>query len=88
MTHPLKQWPIMPTDTLNVALKPPSRVLDPHRRTLFTQRLAVLIQRLRVVGASPKMEQVADEDEHPESLQDHRHSPRQTSLCVCPAILA
>jgi hypothetical protein len=37
-------------------------VLDPHRRTLFTQRLAVLIQRLRAVGASPKMEEVADAD--------------------------
>jgi hypothetical protein len=52
----------MPTDTLNVAVKPPSRVLDPHRRTLFTQRLVVLIQRLRAVGASPKRKEVADED--------------------------
>jgi hypothetical protein len=29
---------------------PPPRVLDPHRRTLFAQRLAVLIQRLRAVS--------------------------------------
>jgi hypothetical protein len=29
---------------------PPPRVLDPHRRTLFAQRLAVLIQRLRTVN--------------------------------------
>ena len=62
MTHPLKRWPIIPTDTLNVARKPPSRVLDPHHRTLFTQRLAVLIQRLRVGGASPKREEGAEED--------------------------
>jgi hypothetical protein len=62
MTHPLKRGPLMPTDTLSVAVKPPSRVLDPHRRTLFTQRLAVLIQRLRAVGASPKREEVADAD--------------------------
>jgi hypothetical protein len=62
MTHPLKRWPLMPMDTLNVAVKPPSRVLDPHRRTLFTQRLVVLIQRLRAVGASPKRKEVADED--------------------------
>ena len=62
MTHPLTRGRLMPTDTLNVAVTPPSRVLDPHRRTLFTQRLAVLIQRLRAVGASLKMEEVADED--------------------------
>jgi hypothetical protein len=28
---------------------PPPRVLEPHRRTLFAQRLAVLMQRLRTV---------------------------------------
>ena len=28
----------------------PLRVLDPQRRTLFAQRLAVLMQRLRVVS--------------------------------------
>jgi len=62
MIHPLNQWPIMPTDTLNVARKPLSRVLDPHRRTLFTQRLAILIQRLRAGGARPVREEVADAD--------------------------
>jgi hypothetical protein len=76
MTHPLKRWPLMPTDTLNVAVKPPSRVLDPHRRTLFTQRLAVLIQRLRAVGTSPKREEVADEEQLLDALQDHCHSSR------------
>ena len=62
MTHPLTRWPRMPTDTLSVAVTPPSRVLDPHRRTLFTQRLAILIQRLRAGGARPVREEVADAD--------------------------
>ena len=76
MTYPLKRWPIASTHPATVALKPPSMVLDPHRRTLFTQRLAVLIQRLRTVGASPQMEEVSDEDSPLDLLQDHRHSPR------------
>ena len=46
----------------NIAVKPSSRVFDPHRRTLFAQRLAVLIQRLRAVSIRPVMKEVADDD--------------------------
>ena len=62
MIRPLNRWPIASTHPATVAVRPPSMVLDPHRRTLFTQRLAVLIQRLRAVGAKPGREEVADED--------------------------
>lgn len=61
MVHPLNRWPIAPPHPANVAVRPPLMVLDPHRRTLFTQRLAVLIQRLRAVGAKPVREEADDE---------------------------
>jgi hypothetical protein len=63
MTHPLNRQSISPTDAAAVVAKPPAMgVLDPHRRTLFTQRLAVLIQRLRAVSATLAREDVPDED--------------------------
>jgi hypothetical protein len=39
MTHPLKRWPLLPTGTLNMARKPPSRVFDPHRRPWTSGRI-------------------------------------------------
>ena len=52
-----------PLPTQAPAAAPPSPlVLDPHRRTLFTQRLAILIQRLRAVTASQAKEDVRDDD--------------------------
>jgi hypothetical protein len=36
-------------------------VLDPHRRTLFIQRLAILIQRLRPVTIRIAQEDVPDD---------------------------
>ena len=60
MIHPFNRWPIAPTDPANMAAKLPLMVLDPHRRMLFTQRLAVLIQRLRAVGAKPAREEADD----------------------------
>jgi hypothetical protein len=63
MTHPFNQQSISPTGAAAVAAKPPAMgVLDPHRRTLFTQRLAVLIQRLRAVSTNLAREDIPDED--------------------------
>ena len=53
MIPPRNRQSISPTGAAAVAAQPPAMgVLDPHRRTLFTQRLAVLIQRLRAVSAN------------------------------------
>jgi hypothetical protein len=63
MPPPLNQQSISPTGAAAVAAKPPAMgVLDPHRRPLFTQRLAVLSQRLRAVSTHLAREAVPDED--------------------------
>jgi hypothetical protein len=63
MTPPLNRQSISPTGAAAVAAQPPAMgVLDPHRRTLFTQRLAVLIQRLRAASAHLAREDVPYED--------------------------
>ena len=50
MTHHRLLRPTLLPGCAVVEGTPPLRVLDPHRRTLFAQRLAVLIQRLRTVN--------------------------------------
>ena len=44
------------------AVPPSPLVLDPHRRTLCTPRLALRIQRLRAVTARQAKEDVRDDD--------------------------
>ena len=61
MTHHRIPRPTSPPVSAAAAANPPPMVLDPHRRTLFTQRLALLIQRLRVVTASQVKEDVPDD---------------------------
>ena len=41
---------------------PPPRVLNPHQRTLFVQRLAVLIQRLRTANTTRAKEDRPHDD--------------------------
>jgi hypothetical protein len=62
MTHHRIPRPTRLRGQAAAAVHPPPLVLDPHRRTLFTQRLAILIRRLRAVTASQAKEDVRDAD--------------------------
>jgi hypothetical protein len=62
MTHHRIPRPIVLQVQAPAAVPPSPLVLDPHRRTLFTQRLAILIQRLRAVTANQAKEDVRDDD--------------------------
>jgi hypothetical protein len=62
MTHHRIPRPSVLPAQAPAAMGGPPLVLDPHRRTLFTQRLAILIQRLRAVTASQAKEDVRDDD--------------------------
>jgi len=62
MTHHRIPRPIALPVQAPAAASPSPLVLDPHRRTLFTQRLAILIQRLRAVTGSQAKEDVRDDD--------------------------
>jgi hypothetical protein len=59
MTHHFIPPPTSPRSNTVAAAHPPPMVLDPHRRTLFIQRLAILIQRLRPVTTSIAKEDVS-----------------------------
>jgi hypothetical protein len=62
MTHHRIPRPVALPGQAPAAAHPSPLVLDPHRRTLFTQRLAILIQRLRTVTASQAKEDVRNDD--------------------------
>lgn len=58
-TVPLDRSAPGPHQALSTAESPPT--LDPHRRRLFAQRLAILIQRLRAATTVVPREDVAHE---------------------------
>ena len=59
--HRLSRPTSLPGRTV-AGVTPPPQVLDPHRRTLFAQRLAVLIQRLRTVNTERAKEDRPHDD--------------------------
>jgi hypothetical protein len=61
MPHHFTPPPISPRSNTVTVANPPPMVLDPHRRTLFIQRLAILIQRLRPVTIRIAQEDVPDD---------------------------
>ena len=58
MPHHCPSPPTSPRSHTVAAAYPPPMVLDPHRRMLFIQRLAILIQRLRPMTTSSAQEDV------------------------------
>ena len=61
MTHHRLSRPTSLPGRAVAEVTPPPRVLDPHRRTLFAQRLAVRIQRLRAASAGRAKEDRAND---------------------------
>ena len=58
MPHHCTPPPTSPRSNTVAAAHPPLMVLDPHRRTLFIQPLAILMQRLHPVTTSIAQEDV------------------------------
>jgi len=61
MTHHCIPPSPSPQSHPGVAAHPPPMVLDPQRRMLFIQRLAILMQRLRPVTPRSAKEDVPDD---------------------------
>jgi len=62
MTHHRLSRPTSLPGRAVAEVTPPPRVLDPHQRTLFVQRLAVLIQRLRTANTTRAKEDRPHDD--------------------------
>jgi hypothetical protein len=62
MTHHRNPYPPSLPGRAAAAATPPPRVLDPQRRTLFAQCLAVLMQCLRVVSTEQAKEDRPQDD--------------------------